>query len=38
MELIINTPTYYVLTIFCMTQIKEMVMVHIPWMLYIIIK
>jgi len=38
MELIKNTPTDYVLTIFCMTQITEMVMVCIPWMLYIIIK
>jgi len=38
MELIINTPTDYVLTIFCMTQIKGVVMVCIPWMLYIIIQ
>jgi hypothetical protein len=33
-----NTPTDYVLTIFCMVQITEMVMVCIPWWLYIIIK
>jgi len=38
MELIINTPTDNVLTIFCITQITEMMMVCIPWMLYIIIK